>query len=43
LPPGNGRRVRMRQIADTQQAIRENVARFNEQLKQIRAQIAATP
>jgi hypothetical protein len=43
LPPGNGRRVRLKQISNEQQGIRESIDKLNEQVKQIRAQIAGTP
>jgi hypothetical protein len=43
LPPGNGRRVRAKQIAAEQQGIREHIAQLRKQVEQIRAQIAAMP
>jgi len=43
LPPGNGRRVRLRHIHDLQQGIREQNKKLNDQLEQVRAQIAGAP
>jgi hypothetical protein len=40
LPPGNGRRVRAKQINNEQQSIREQNKRLNDQLEKIRTQIA---
>lgn len=43
LPPGNGRRLRAKQIAAQQEGIRGQIDRLRKEVEQVRAQIASTP